>query len=99
MPFEHARRDRLDGEAVCDVALLVLVRVRGAARQSHDVPAGRLQAAHELGADARARARDDRYAQTLIARTAVAARPLVSKTVADRRCRPGSRLLVRQSFE
>ena len=97
--LEDARRDRIDSRAVGDVALLVLVGLRGAPREADDAPAVRPQAAHELGADPRARTRDDRYAQTLIARTAVAARPFVSRTVADRRWSPGFRLVVRQSFE
>ena len=34
MPLEHPRRDSLDGSAVGDVALLVLVRFRGAPREA-----------------------------------------------------------------
>ena len=57
MALEHAGRGRLDRGPVGDVALLVLVGVGRAAREADDERAARLQRAHQLRADSRARAR------------------------------------------
>ena len=84
MPLEHARGDRVDGRAVGDVALLVLVGARRAAREADDVRAARLQRTYQLRPDARARTRDDRYLQTRTVRPAVARCPAASTTVAIR---------------
>ncbi len=88
MTLEHACRDRIDRRAVRDVALLVLVRGRRAARQSDHARAARLQRAHQLGADPGGRAGDDGYLQTRTVRPAAALRPPASTIVASRACLP-----------
>ena len=84
VPREHARRSRVDGLAVGDVALLVLVGRRRTTREADDERPASLQRTHELGADARARAGDDRYLQILICRAAAALWPAASVTIATR---------------
>jgi hypothetical protein len=84
MALEHAGGRSADGLAIGDVAGLVLVRCRGAAREPDDERPACLQGAHELRADAGARPGDDRYRQILSVRPAAALFPDASVRVATR---------------
>ena len=80
--LEDARRGRLDGLAVGDVARLVLVRRRRRPREADDERAPALQRLHELGADPGRGAGDDGYLQILIVRADAAVLPPASVSVA-----------------
>ena len=88
MTFEHARRNSLNRRAVGDVAFLVLVSLRRPPREADNERSARTERTHQLSANARRSAGDDRYLQTLSTRPAAAWWPTASVTVASSLCVP-----------